>query len=263
MTARVIVTRAGSEIVHVNCLVAACIPQAFGQHTYMRSSSSSRALAAVAATVVGLVLIGCSTDNGDPEDPAAETPAVETPKEKKASGTEKPPEFEADFDPTDDGGSNNGDPTPPDGDQCIDNDDPGSAENVAKALPDTTDCDNNYKTVSGVAKGEVDVDYYKLSASDKLGCSIDADFEAQTAGTEICVFARCKNSTVDAVEGCDQGVATTSDIGMKGCCAAAPGRALPKWDCSGFTDNDSADFFIRVRQINSDKCLPYKLRYRF
>jgi hypothetical protein len=219
-------------------------------------------VAVAAATIVGLVLIGCSTDNGDPEDPV-ETPAAETPKEKKASDTTPAPEFEADFEDTDDAGTNNGDPTPPDGDQCIDKDDPGSAENVAKVLSPIDDCDENYKSVSGVANGEVDVDFYKLSASDKTGCLVQADFEGQTAGTELCVYARCKNSTIDAVTGCEQGVENTSGIGMKGCCAAAPGRAVPKWDCSGITDDDSADFFFRVKQINGDKCLPYKLRYRF
>ena len=229
----------------------------------MRSHPRSRLVALAAASLVGLISIGCSTDNGDPEEPT-ELPAAETPaKERKASDRQDPPEFEADFD-GDRGGENNGDPTPPDdADQCIDNDDPGSAENVAKALPATDDCDNDYKTLDGVMKGAVDVDFYKLSATDKLGCLIDADFEGQTAGTELCVYARCKNSTIDAVTGCDQGVMSTSEIGMKGCCAAAPGRAVPKWDCEGFTDNDSADFFFRVRQINGDKCLPYKLRYRF
>lgn len=259
---RVIMTRAGSEIVHTNSLVASCIPQAFGQHTYMRSFPRSRLAVLAAASVVGLLLLGCSTDNGDPEDPT-ELPAVETPaKERKANDTETPPEFDADFD--DAGGPNNDDPTPPDdGDQCIDNDDPGSAENVAKVLKPTSDCDNSYKTIDGVMKGAVDVDFYKLSMSDETGCLVQADFEAQTAGTELCVFARCKNSTIDAVTGCAQGVQQTSDIGMKGCCAAAPGRAVPKWDCEGWTDNDSADFFFRVRQPSGDKCLPYKVRYRF
>lgn len=233
-----------------------------GQHTYMRSFRSARCIAALATTIVGIALIGCSTDNGEPVDPV-ETPAETTPdrKEQKSSDTD-PPEFDADFDDAGPGPSDE-DPSPPDGDQCIDKDDPGSAENVAKVLTAIDDCDENYKTVSGVANGAVDVDFYKLSATDKSFCIVQADFEGQTAGTELCVYARCKNSTVDAVTGCAQGVASTSDIGMKGCCAAAPGRAVPKWDCDGITDDDSADFFFRVKQINGDKCLPYKFRYRF
>jgi hypothetical protein len=226
----------------------------------MRSSPTSGYLAT--ALVIGLALVGCATSNGEAEDPASEPAATDSPsKEKKTTDKAAPPDFEPKFEPAPDGGS--GDPTPPDADQCIDNDDPGSAENVAKALPDTDDCDNSYKEATGTMKGAVDVDYFKLSTADKFGCSVDADFEGQTAGTELCVFARCKNSTVDAVTGCAQGVAATSDIGMKGCCAAAPGKAIPNWDCSGITDDDSADFFLRVKQINGDKCLPYKVRYRY
>ncbi|MDF2694867.1 MAG: hypothetical protein K0S65_3250 [Labilithrix sp.] len=207
-------------------------------------------------------LAACSTDNGAAEDPE-EVPAEAPAREKKNDDDEtQATEFEASFDEPDAGP--NDDPTPPDDeDQCIDKDDPGGAENVAKALPATDDCDDSYKSVSGVAKGAVDLDFYKLSASDKTGCLLETDFEAQTAGTELCVFARCKNSTADAVTGCAQGVQTTSDIGMKGCCAAAPGKAVPEWDCSGITDDDSADFFLRVRQINQDKCLPYSFRYRY
>ena len=229
--------------------------------------SLSRYAAVAAAIFVTLVMVGCATDNGDAEDPT-ELPADESPAKERKSDDTKPPEFDADFDNSGDTGRNDGDPTPPDGDQCIDNDDPGSAENVAKVLPSTTDCDdhpNNNQTVSGVAKGAVDVDFYKLSMTDAYFCSVGADFEGQTAGTELCVYARCKNSTIDAVTGCEKnaGTLSTSDIGMKGCCTAAPGHAVPKWDCSGFTDDDSADFFIRVRQINGDKCLPYTFRYKF
>lgn len=224
---------------------------------------ASRLAAFAAAASVGLALIACSTDNGAPPD-RTDVPVTETRNDTESSNTEERPEFEASFDPPSEAGSpEGGTPVPPGDDQCIDKDDPGSSENVATALPNTDDCDNVYKTVSGVAKGAVDVDIYKLSATDETFCSIDADFEVQTAETEMCVFARCKNSTVDAVSGCDQGVATTSDIGMQGCCSAGPGRALPIWDCSGISDDDSADFFIRVRQLNGNKCLPYKFRYRF
>jgi hypothetical protein len=203
-------------------------------------------------------LVACATSNGDDEGPA-ETPATDTPARDKKPDDNKsePPKFDATIDPPETGGpGDDEDPTPPGGgDQCIDNGDPGGSENVATALPDTTDCDNDYKTITGVMKGAVDVDFYKLSATDEgislshpTGCKLDTDFEGETAGTELCVFLRCKNSTVNSVTGC---------------CAAAPGKAVPKWDCSGITDNDSADIFIRVRQINGDKCLPYKVRYRF
>lgn len=235
----------------------------------MRYSPTS--VLSVAAFAILAVVTGCSTDNGEADEEQA-PPAAAQQKSNVPSDSNKskdlPPAFEPTFDPT---AGNNGptdptkDPTPTGGDQnqCVDTDDARGSENVAKKLPDTDDCDNDYKTVNGTVKGAVDVDFYTLGASDKFGCSVDADFQADTAGTELCVFMRCKNSTKDAVTGCEAGSETTSEIGMKGCCAAAPGRALPKWDCSGFTDNDSADIFMRVRQINGDKCLPYKVKYRF
>jgi hypothetical protein len=242
----------------------ACGLPRLGQIKDMRSAPTLAYLA------LGFALLGCaSEEDGEGTD---EKPSVqETSKNDDApGGTSDPkpsPEFEAKFDPSSDPKR---DPTPPNGDQCIDNGDPGSAENVASALPDTDDCDNNDKTLSGIMKGAVDVDFYKLSATDKgisishpTGCALDTNFESETAGTELCVFARCKTSTTNAVTGCAAGAETTSEIGMKGCCAAAPGKALPIWDCDGNFDDDSADFFLRVRQINGDKCLPYRVKYRF
>ncbi len=221
------------------------------------------------------MLFGCGSSDTEGT-PAEDLPTTSTPSKDKdgdgGTGSVTPaPEFEASFEEPD-GGDPTKDPTPPGGgDQCIDPNDPGGAENLAKKLPDTDDCDNDYKTVEGVAAGGVDVDYYSLSATDEgpslshpAGCKLDTDFEDATSGTEICVFARCKNSTADAVTGCETGSQKTSAIGLKGCCAAAPGHAVPKWDCSGFTDDDSADFFISIKQNNnSNKCLPYKFKYRY
>lgn len=233
------------------------------------------------AVSIAIALIGCaSTDDvEDANEPAPATndaTAANPSNDKGHTGDPDRPNFDPQFQNSADGGSSTNDPTtdptPPGGQtSCIDKDDPGSAENLAKKLPDTDDCDNDYKEVSGVANGGVDVDMYSLQATDKgistshpLGCSLDTDFQAETAGTEMCVFARCRNATDNAVTGCAEGTETTNAIGMKGCCAAAPGRAVPKWDCSGITDNDSADFFISVKQANNgEKCLPYKFKYRF
>jgi hypothetical protein len=218
--------------------------------------------------LLGIVLVGCAAGDDEPKD----LPPIEAPvREKKEVDATKPaPAFEPSFNGTSGTPDSKKDPAPANADQCIDNGDPGGAENVATKLPDTDDCDDDMKTLTGIAKGAVDVDFYKLSATDHgvsfnhpFGCKLDTDFEAETAGTELCVYARCKNSTADAVTGCEAGAIATSEIGMKGCCAAAPGRAVPKWDCSGFGDDDSADFFLRVRQINGEKCLPYKVKYRF
>jgi hypothetical protein len=223
----------------------------------MRASPTSRYLAI--SLFVGIALIGCASSTEDGELPAGAESEEDSVGSKKAP----PPDFDADFQEAGAPSNRNGDPAPPNADQCIDNDDPGGAENLAKVLPATDDCDDSYKTVSGVAKGQVDVDFYKLSAEDRTLCRTDTDFEGLTAGTELCVYARCKNGTVNAVSGCKAGTPSTNDIGLKGCCAAAPAHATPDLDCSGLTDDDSADFLIRVKQINADKCLPYKFAYRY
>jgi hypothetical protein len=181
-----------------------------------------------------------------------------------SSGSTSRPAFDASIEPTEPADANV-DPTPEGGgDTCVDNDDPASTETNAKGLPNTDDCDNSFKTVKGVINGAVDIDFYKLAGQDKAGCSLDTEFSAATAGTEICVWARCKNATENAVSGCAQGVEDTSVVGMKGCCASAPSKATPEWDCEGFTDNDSADFIIRVRPLaGAQACLPYTFSYRF
>ena len=244
----------------------------------MPSATTPRPILWTIAAVIGSVLVGCAAKRG-PDRPGRRAPPTDHERARaspeQADGDTKAPAFQASF--AQDGGapaSGNDDatkdPTPAGGaNQCIDNDDAGGSETAAEKLPDTDDCDTNYKDVSGVANGGVDQDWYTLAATDKgislshpLGCDINADFQDETAGTELCVYMRCKNSTADAVTGCDQGTPATSDDGMPGCCSAAPGRAVPTWNCSGL--NDSMNFFIRVRQIdNGEQCLPYKLSYKF
>jgi hypothetical protein len=246
----------------------------------MRFSPTSGFTAWVSVSVAIAALVGCAASGDAESETPTEDPSTEAKdddsdskkEETKAEQKTPAPTFDANFTPTtnDPTKEPSKDPAPPNADSCIDNGDPGGNESLATKLPDTDDCDNGMKTLTGTINGAVDVDYYKLSATDKgvsfshpIGCSLDTDFQAETAGTELCVFMKCKNTTKDAVTGCEQGTQKTSDIGMKGCCAAAPGRAVPKWDCSGITDNDSADIFMRVRQINGDKCLPYKVSYRY
>ncbi len=205
----------------------------------------------------------CGTSNGDA---AEEAPASSSSSSSSSSGSSSGsdrPAFDASFPDEPDA---NVDPTPEAGaDTCIDNDDPGGAENVAKQLPATDDCDNNLKTVKGVMNGAVDVDFYKLSGTDKGGCSLATEFSVASAGVELCVYARCKNATADAVSGCAQGVmSTNAATGMKGCCTNGPGKATPNWDCSGITDDDSADFLIRVKSSGStDACIAYSFSYVF
>jgi hypothetical protein len=231
----------------------------------MRLATALKIVVVASVAAAAATAAGCSTDNGDAA-PPDEVPAPTGSRERDAGAAR--PEFDATFpDDADDAGSGrspdaSGDASP-DGSGCADTDDPGGAENVAKILPPMNDCDEKYKSVMGVVQSAVDVDFYKLSASDETFCSLDTDFEVKTAGTELCVFMRCKNSTIDAVTGCAQGAASTSDLGLKGCCTSGPGHAVPTWDCSGLFDDDSADIVLRVKPEGAASCLPYELGYRF
>jgi hypothetical protein len=196
----------------------------------------------------------------DDEERGESPPEVTSP--KKVTSDDEPPKFEAKFDP-DASPAKEAPPEQTPSAPCVDKDDPGSLENTAKGLSDTDDCDENFKTISGVMNGPVDVDFYKLTGKDKLFCSLDSDFESQTPGIELCVFARCRDASKDAVKGCSSGKLSKNELGMYGCCASNAAHALPDWDCKGSTDDDSADFYMRVKQLGAEKCLPYKLRYRF
>ncbi|MBX3190374.1 MAG: hypothetical protein KF819_25465 [Labilithrix sp.] len=209
----------------------------------------------LAAVALGVGWLGCATSNGDPDEPGGNN------SEATGNGTSKPapterPAFEAGFeeDP-------NVDPTPDGGDTCVDNDDPGSSEVTAKVLPPTDDAQNVPITVNGVMNGAVDVDFYKLSMTDLSFRTIDDAFEIKTSGVEMCVFVKCKQGAT-TVSTCAGGVKKTSSIGMEGCCATGPSQASPKWDCPGLTDDDSADFYIRISQTGT-ACVPYSFSYVF
>ena len=213
----------------------------------------------VVATIAVVTIVGCASSG----DEAA------TEEESTSEGGTKPPPkdddrpaFDASIEPSDGGTDPDADPNPPNPDQCIDQADPGGSENVAKSLGAQEDCDNSVKTVKGVLNGFVDVDYYKLTLADKFGCSVDTDVTSPTTGVELCVFVKCTNGTTTSINGCGGGVQRTSEIGMKGCCAASPSKPTPDWDCGGITDDDSADMFIRVKNTGK-ACLPYTFTYRF
>lgn len=229
-----------------------------------------------AAAVVALLIGGCaSTDNGDAEAPPAipQTNDATSAPERKADepkAGDRPdfaPQFETPTTPTETDPKKE-DPGTPAGETCKDDGDAASTPALAKKLPETDDCNQDMISVSGTMNGGVDVDYYSLSALDKgislshpAGCKLDTAFATKTAGTEICVFARCKNATDNTVSGCAEGKETTSENGWKGCCGTT---ALPTLDCSGFNDNDSSDFLIRIKSTTTDnKCTPYKFEYRF
>lgn len=229
-----------------------------------------------AAAVIAIALVGCaSTDNGDADAPAptpATNDATAAPEREQKSDAPKTgdrPDFAPQFDNTTPPATEpKKDEPAPTGETCKDDADAPATPALAKKLAETDDCNQDMISVTGVMNGGVDTDYYSLSALDKgpslshpAGCKLDSAFETKTAGTEICVFARCKNTTENTVNGCIEGKEATSENGWKGCCGT---KALPDLDCSGFNDNDSSDFLIRIKSTsNENKCTPYKFEYRF
>lgn len=221
-------------------------------------------LALLATFVVGAGWsIGCAA-NTDDTGAANDEPVATLHKDDKDAGPSSAdpnanhPVFEAGFED-----AGNGDPTPDGGDTCVDKDDPGSSENTAKQLADTTDAQNDPIVVKGVLNGPIDVDFYSLKMSDTFGHTVGADLQVATASTEMCVFMKCVSGETNW-SGCTQGVEQTSAIGDKGCCTSGPGKAIPSWSCGGFTQSDdSAQFYFRIKQPSSDKCLPYAFSYAF
>lgn len=208
------------------------------------------------------IIIGCSSTQSS-ETPVNE-PSPSEPDAKQEDQVDNSPAFDPKFK---DGGAAQKDASSTKGptEKCDDPDDPGSAENVATELPNTSDCDENYQTVSGVANGSADVDWYKLTAEDKINCVRQTHFSVNDANTEFCVYATCQNSTENGgVTGCHSGDPDDQNsLGMKGCCAKGPGEAIPDLKCKGWPEDDSATFYIRVRQVNTAACLPYSFKYRF
>jgi hypothetical protein len=216
--------------------------------------------------IAGAIVIGCSA--ATTEEPKSEPLPQASADQGNDDGSD--PAFVAQFD----GGSPRSTKNDAGGStsnvNCIDPNDSGSSVSGAQKLPDTNDCDNSFRSINGVANGPADIDFYTLSAKDEgvsldhpIGCKRQTDFNVQNENIELCVFATCQNTTTNAVTGCSAGDEAQSDFGAKGCCTNKPGSAVPTWSCSGITKDDSADFFIRVRQVNTNMCLPYKVSYRY
>jgi len=210
----------------------------------------------LAFVTVGVGWLGCaSSETEDPPDLAAAPTSTKTSPEPTTK-----PDFEAGFVEGPDAGGNV-DPTPDGGDTCVDNSDPGSSEVTATKLPDTDDGVDTVTTVTGVLNGPVDVDFYKFSLTDGFSI-LGTDIQIKTSGVEMCVFVKCKAGPT-TLSGCTGGVKTTAPgTGTEGCCANGPSTVSPDWDCTGFTDDDSADFFVRVKQT-ADKCTNYSWSYVF
>lgn len=221
----------------------------------MLRSRASRFVAS--AMLVGAGIWGCASD-ATSSTPEPSTSGSTGSSSSTDDGTSTTPPFEAHF--SDAGTTADSGTTTQ---SCKDPGDPGATDTTATALPDTDDCNNDILETTGLLSNGTDIDMYKLSAKDKTFCSLDTTFSTPSEKVRLCVFARCRNATQDPVTGCQGGQMSTNDLGWKGCCNDGPGEATPEWDCSGYTDDDGADFFLQVKPTTASTCVPYTIKYRF
>ncbi len=220
-------------------------------------------IAPLVTTITGMAILAACGSGGAPGASDAETeeptpsPSVDAARPRDAA---TPPVFEGGIQ------EDTGVGPPPDGGNdlsgCLDPDDPGGTEPTAKLLPNTDDCDSNRRKFSGVIRGLADSDMYRVSVSDKFGCSLDSMLKFEGTGLEFCAFFKCTvNGSTTDVKSCGGGVKTDSAIGLHGCCGGSPTTLVVDWNCTGTTD-EASDVYFRVRPTQN-VCAPYSLEYNF
>lgn len=146
----------------------------------------------------------------------------------------------------------------PDCDCPTDQDEPNNTEADATPVTDITDCDSDQTTLAGTIQDTTDVDVYTFAGNDVAGCAVDPRVQADdTSGIDICLYADCGagGTTVS----CVAGIASTSDEGRDGCCAAADGSVSLGVNCSGFSDD--ATMYVVVSSGSAGVCAPYSVSY--
>jgi hypothetical protein len=136
---------------------------------------------------------------------------------------------------------------------------PGALERDALQLEAIDDCDGDGGKIHGVSNGTLDVDMYKFRGNDTPLCRIDPLATNHTPGIRLCMFAQCVAGATN-VSACTTGTRATSRTGLPGCCIDYPGDLAFAFDCGGSFD-DTADYYLRVDQPDSNKCLPYDVSY--
>ena len=150
------------------------------------------------------------------------------------------------------------------GNQCNDpGDEPNDTESTATPLATIDDCDGSGSSFGGVLDGGSDVDWYKYTGEDALGCVVDATRALTSSGgsVRLCKYAQCSNNN-DAAISCPGGTsAATSPDGRPGCCGTSGFDMAP--DCASFpSTDDSSIIYIRVDQPGGD-CVSYSIDYHF
>lgn len=137
---------------------------------------------------------------------------------------------------------------------------PNDTEVTAWPLDSIDECDSSGSTLSAVASGLGDVDWYHYSGTSTLTCTADPTVTVDADGLETCVFVICAEGTT-TISSCTNGSPAMSEAGTPGCCTTGTSSVTAQMSCSSTTN--AADVYMRVTQPSSNTCLPYDLAYHF
>lgn len=138
---------------------------------------------------------------------------------------------------------------------------PDDSQVLAFPIGMITDCDSSGGTLTSVSSGTGDVDWSYYSGSDTTGCVVDPTVQIDAPDLEVCMFIVCATGTT-TISSCGSGSPATSPAGSPGCCITGASSMTASITCSALT-SDSADVYMRVRQLSSNVCVPYDLAYHF
>jgi hypothetical protein len=139
---------------------------------------------------------------------------------------------------------------------------PNDEEGDAIDLGDQT-CTGEDGNLSGVLNGDTDVDWFRYRGVDGMGCGFNNPFASHTLtasdNVRMCVFAECDQGDPQFM--CPQGSQNDdSPDGRPGCCGM--GDLVFNFNCMG-SQNETADFYIRLDQAPADSCVDYSVVYSF
>ncbi|MBK9756142.1 MAG: hypothetical protein IPO88_22135 [Nannocystis sp.] len=139
---------------------------------------------------------------------------------------------------------------------------PNEVENDAIDLGDQG-CMDQPANLTGVLNGDVDVDWFRFRGIDSMACGFNNPFVSEVLvasdAVRVCVFAECDQGTPAFM--CPQGSQNdNSPDGRPGCCGM--GNMAFMWNCMG-SQNETADFYVRLDQAPADSCVDYSVDYSF
>ncbi len=145
------------------------------------------------------------------------------------------------------------------GGSCTDNgDEPNETRSGATALSSVS-CGGSSRTHNAVAAMSSDVDWYSATGVGGTLCAANAKAQVNQSNLRVCVFVKCTSGSTTRT--CAQGTKAT-DGGLDGCCKTG-GAAEATVKCSGITNDQSANVYIRVDQPSGNACTDYKLTYSY